>query len=582
MNYAFTTLFRITFTITALAFFAISHIIFAQDKAAEIDKMMQLYHKNMQFNGTVLVAEAGKIVFKRGYGMANMEWNIPNEPNTKFRIGSITKQFTSMLIMQLVQDGKIQLDEKITHYLSDYRKDTGSRVTIHHLLTHTSGIPSYTSRPDFFRDISRTPYTVDAFIKKYCSDSLTFEPGSSYSYNNSGYFLLGAIIEKITGKKYEDVLKENILTPLGMKDTGYDRHAAIIANRATGYEKRGSEYINSPYLDMSLPFAAGAMYSTVEDLYLWDQALYTEKLLSHKNKNIMFRPFLRNYAYGWNNRKVAPSGTTDSVQVVRHGGGINGFNSLISRMVDTKSLIVLLNNTGGTVLGRMSQGILNILYGQPHLEPQKSIADVLFKTISNENTSVAIEQYHTLKKNHPDKYIFRERELNRLGYRLLELGKIDASIAIFKLNTEAFPDASNTYDSLGEAYLKKGNTELAITNYKKAMALNPGNKSASKALAKLGIPSPDKEINITAEMLQKYIGKYELAPSFIISITRNGRELHAQATGQNRFQIFPMSITKFYYKVVDAQILFTINDAGAVEGLTLHQNGRDIFGKKVK
>ena len=584
MNHKHSTPLKKTLVIIVLSFFAVTKSVFAQDKATEIDKMMQLYHDYGQLNGTVLVADGGEVIFKKGYGLANMEWDIANEPNTKFRLGSITKQFTSMLIMQLVAEGKIQLDEKMTNYLPDYRKDTGNQVTIHHLLTHTSGIPSYTSLPNFFKDVSRNPYTVDEFVKQFCSDSLAFEPGSKYSYSNSGYFVLGAIIEEVTGKTYETVLQKRILDPLHMKNTGYDHHETIITNRATGYEKTPSGYINSAYLDMSLPFSAGSMYSTVEDLYLWNQALYTEDLLSDKYKDIMFRPFLSNYAYGWGVRKILLGASEDSLQVVSHGGGINGFNTLITRLVDDKYLIVLLNNTGRTALNRMSIGITNILYGKPYDQPQKPIAEELFKTLSEKNIASAIQHYHDLKKKYPDNYNFRESELNRLGYQLLGLEKVDEAIKIFKLNVEVYPDAANTYDSLGEAYMKHGDTELAIVNYKKTLELNPGNENATKMLSEMGVDVAglSKDVEVASEILQTYIGQYQLSPSFIITVTRDGDKLLAQATGQSLFQIFPMSNTKFFYKVVDAQITFSLNEAGEVESLTLHQNGRNMPGKKVE
>src|ERR1044072_7260449 len=252
------------------------HTLLAQDKSAKIQEVLALGHKYRQFNGIALVAENGKVIYKQGFGMANMEWEIPNTPETKFRLGSITKQFTSMLILQLVEQGKIKLDAKLSDYLPDYRKDIGGKVTIHHLLTHTSGIPSYTGLPKFFEDVSRNPYKVSEFVKKYASGDLQFEPGSKFSYNNSGYFLLGAIIEKVTGKPYEQVLKENILDPIGMKNTGYDHHNTIIPKRASGYTRTPDGYTNAAYLDMSIPYAAGSLYSTVEALYLWDQALYAE------------------------------------------------------------------------------------------------------------------------------------------------------------------------------------------------------------------------------------------------------------------------------------------------------------------
>ncbi|MBN2093479.1 serine hydrolase [candidate division KSB1 bacterium] len=473
------------FKIFLLIFFTclISYnFVYSQEKAVKIDSLLQKYHEYRQFNGTALVAEAGKIIFQKGYGLANMEWNIANEPDTKFRLGSITKQFTSMLIMQLVEEGKIRLDEKMTTYLPDYRKDTGDRVTIHHLLTHTSGIPSYTSLPNFSKDISRNPYSVDEFVKQFCSDTLSFAPGSRFLYNNSGYFLLGAIIEKVTGEPYEVVLKKRILDPLGMKNTGYDHHATIIPKRATGYEKSSDGYINSAYLDMSIPHAAGSLYSTIADLYVWDQALYTDKLLSKKYREMMFKPFLNHYAYGWGVRKIQLDRSKDSTLVISHGGGINGFSTLISRLVDDKHLIVLFNNTGGTDLGRMSTGITNILYGRPYLLPEKSIAEELYNVIIKNNIATAIDRYHELKKNDPDNYNFRENELNRLGYQLLQNNKANEAIEIFKLNVEAYPGSANVYDSLGEAYMIDGQKVPAIKNYKKSLELNPDNPNAVKNL----------------------------------------------------------------------------------------------------
>jgi CubicO group peptidase (beta-lactamase class C family) len=171
----------------------------AQDHAAKVQEVLVLAHKYRQFNGTALVAEDGKVVYKGAFGMANMEWGIPNAPDTKFRLGSITKQFTATLILQLVEQGKIKLDGKLSDYLLEYRKDTGEKVTIHHLLTHTSGIPSYTGEPGFFENVSRNPYKVADFVKQHASGNLEFEPGSKFSYSNSGYFLLGAIVERITG-----------------------------------------------------------------------------------------------------------------------------------------------------------------------------------------------------------------------------------------------------------------------------------------------------------------------------------------------------------------------------------------------
>ncbi|HTG17363.1 MAG TPA: serine hydrolase [Blastocatellia bacterium] len=457
----------------------------AQDKAAKIDELMKVYNSYRQFNGTVLVAENGKVIFKKGYGLANMEWNIPVEPDTKFRLGSITKQFTSMLVLELVQEGKIKLEGKLTDYLPDYRKDTGDRITIHQLLNHTSGIPSYTGMPNFFQDVSRNPYGVSDFVKKFASGDLEFEPGTKWNYNNSGYFLLGAIVERVTGKPYEQVLKERILDPVGMKDTGYDHYETILAKRASGYEKRPGGYVNAPYLDMSLPYAAGSLYSTVGDLYLWDQALYTDKLLSPQLKESMFKPGLSNYAYGWVVQKGPLGAQGEPVTIIQHGGGINGFNTLITRLPESKNLIVLLNSTGGTKLQDMSQKIAAILFGKPYKAPLRDIADTIFDTIMEKDVQTAIKQYRDLKATQQDAYDFGEQQLNGVGYRLLQTKRIKDAIEVFKLNVEMFPQGFNTYDSLGEAYMANGDKSLAIQNYKKSLELNPKNTSAVEMLKKL-------------------------------------------------------------------------------------------------
>ncbi len=477
---------RILPLLITIAWLLVAHAhVLAQDKAAKIDELMKVYNSYRQFNGALLVAENGKVIFKKGYGMANMEWNIPVETDTRFRLGSITKQFTSMLVLQLVQEGKIKVEGKLTDYLPDYRKDTGDRITIHQLLNHTSGIPSYTGLPNFFQEIARNPYSVSDFVQKFASGDLEFEPGTKMVYNNSGYFLLGAIVERVTGKSYEQVLKERIFDPVGMKNTGYDHHATILAKRAAGYEKRPGGYINAAYLDMSLPYAAGSLYSTVEDLYLWDQALYTEKLLSPQLKELMFKPGLSNYAYGWVVRK-APLGAQDEpVAIIEHGGGINGFNTLITRLPESKNLIVLLNNTGGTKLGEMSQKIAGILFGKPYKAPMRDIAETLFKTVIEKDVQVAIKQYRELKATQKDAYDFSEPQLNRLGYQLLQMKRVKDAIEILKFNVEMFPQGFNTYDSLGEAYMENGDKQLAIQNYKTSLELNPKNTGAAEKLKKL-------------------------------------------------------------------------------------------------
>lgn len=373
------------------------NVSFGQSKIEQLDELINKYTEYGQFNGSVLVAEKGEVIYKKGFGLANMEWNIPNQSDTKHRLGSITKQFTSMLIMQLVEEGKLKLDVRISTYLPDYPKSNGDIITIHHLLTHSSGTPSYTSFPGFFRDISRDPYTPEEFVSFFADSTLQFKPGERYAYSNSGYFLLGVIIEKVTGESYEQVLKDNITIPLKMNNTGYDHHRTILANRASGYEKNGSNYRNAAYLDMTIPYAAGSLYSTVEDLYLWNQALYANRLLSKENTDLMFAKHIQagqnHYGYGWSMGMRPIGSTSDSVQVISHGGGINGFNTLITRIPSNKNMIVLFNNTGGAPLSKMNNAILGILYNGSYNFPKKSLANSLYEVINKDGIAEGLKHF---------------------------------------------------------------------------------------------------------------------------------------------------------------------------------------------
>ena len=459
----------------------------AQSKAEKIDELLGKYHEFNQFNGSVLVAEDGEILFKSGYGMANMEWDIANQPNTKHRVGSITKQFTSMLIMQLREEGKLELDQPITTYLKDYPKATGERITIHHLLTHTSGVPNYTSFPGFFEERSRDPYTVEELVKTFSDSSLVFQPGEQFAYSNSGYILLGAIIESITGKPYEEVLHERILDPLNMNDTGYDHFEEIIKNRSTGYEQRGSKFRNSNYLDMSIPYAAGSIYSTVEDLFKWHKALLNNQLISEDSKKLMFTAHKQLGAqaagYGWFVGYQKFGQENDSVFTTVHSGGINGYSSLITRLPEDDNLIVLLNNTGGNPLNEITEGIGRIIYDQSYEMPKRSVAMALDAEISENGLQSGLELYSEIKDS--EEYDLNENQMNSLGYEYLRSGKTETAIEILKLNVAAFPESGNVYDSLGEAYLANGETGLALENYKRSVEIDPSNKHGLEVIKEL-------------------------------------------------------------------------------------------------
>jgi CubicO group peptidase (beta-lactamase class C family) len=454
------------------------------DNAAKIDKLMSQYADCCSFTGTVLVSDHDKVIFKKGYGLANREWNIPNTPEVKFRLASLTKQFTSMLIMQQVAKGTIKLDGHLSDYLPYYRQDTGSKVTISQLLSHTSGIPDYTDAP---KPDLRIHYSVDDLVKKFCSGDLQFEPGTKYLYDNNGYFLLGAILEHVTGKTYEVLVKENIFVPLGMKDSGYDHLADILAKRASGYEQDLAGVVNAtPLLDTGgQPYAAGALYSTVEDLYKWDQALYTDKLVPNDLKQKLFTPNLQYYGYGWAIRSIPADEPGAGRTMIQHLGGINGFNTFEQRLVEDHDLIVIFNNTPGADLREMAKGIRAILYGSEPAVPKHWLVPVLRETLVNRGADAAVAQYRELKRNNLNSFTFDERALNQLGNLLLEKGRNADAIAIFKLNVEEYPKSGNVYSSLAAAYATDGQKQQAITNYRKSLELDPKNQNAANKLKEL-------------------------------------------------------------------------------------------------
>lgn len=457
-------------------------------KADKIDELVSRYAEYGKFDGAILVAEEGKVIYQKAFGWANREWDIPNQTDTKFRIASMTKQFTAMLIMQLVAEKQLTLTEPITTYLPEYPKESGNKINIHHLLTHTAGIPNYTSFDDY-RSIMRRPMQPTEIIYLFADSSLQFTPGERFSYSNSGYVVLGAIIEKVSGKSYEKVLQEKILKPLGMNHTGIDKPGRVLKNRALGYNENGANYMNANFIDMSVAFAAGNIYSTVEDLFLWDQALYTQKLLPANYMDLIFTPHIpawgQHYGYGWNIGKKRIGNTKDYLPVVEHDGGINGFNSLIVRVPSARSSIILLNNRGGAPLYQMSDAISGILYDKSYDFPKKSLARSLYETVSKEGIAAGLSFYEKAKE--ASEYRLDESEMNRFGYEFLQTEQTEEALAVLKLNVEAFPNSFNTYDSYGEILMTMGDKAGAIKNYKRSIALNPKNENGIQMLAKLGV-----------------------------------------------------------------------------------------------
>lgn len=337
-----------------------------QTIVAKADEYMNDSVKIDNFTGAVLVARDGQPIFNKAYGMANYELDVPNKPETVFRIGSITKQFTAMAIMMLQERGKLSVNDSICKHLKDC-PESWKPVTIRNLLTHTSGIVNYGALPEF-----RIPGILynseDSIIALFKNKPLEFTPSEKFTYSNSGYLLLGKIIEQASGKEYDEFLEENIFLPIGMKNTGEDGSIRIIKNRASGYQRQGNVIRNPPYAWVG--WSAGSIYSATEDLLLWEQALSTEKLVKRKSLDEMFTPFKdflpgTSYAYGW------IVGKQFDRQMMTHSGHGFGFAAYVIRFPSDKVTVIVLSNDISAPSASIGNALAAIIFGASYKSPNE-------------------------------------------------------------------------------------------------------------------------------------------------------------------------------------------------------------------
>ena len=446
MNMMMNQMSRIAASFLALLFITASAQ--AQDPTPKFEEYMNALMKQERFSGSVLVSRNGKAIFSKGYGMANLELDVPNAPNTKFRLGSITKQFTAAAVLLLQERGKLSVQDPVCKYV-DACPPAWSEVTVHHLLTHTGGVPSFTNFPDYMTKMMM-PEKIDSMIARFKDKPLDFKPNEKWNYSNSGYFLLGHIIEKASGESYEAFLQKNIFDPLGMSNSGYDYHATILKNRATGYSLRNGKVVNSAVIDMSQPYSAGSLYSTVEDLLKWNEALFSDKVLSPKSREAMFTAVKNNYGYGIGIQQKF------NRRMISHGGGINGFSTSLAGFPDEKVTVVVLRNRdyGGPGPGAIGSDLAAIVFGE-----------------------------------------------------------------------------------------------------------------------KYEIPSVPVEAKVDPKVFDAYVGRYELAPALVITISREGDRLMAQASGQQRFALYPQSETSFFAKEIELRMTFVKDDKGQVTHVVVNQGG---------
>ena len=324
---------------------------------ARMEQVMQSYVQQGTFMGTVLVARDGAVIFDKAYGMANLELDVPNTPTTKFRLGSITKQFTAAAILLLEERGKLKVADRVKAHLPDAPM-SWDRITVQNLLTHTSGIPNFTDMADY-GTIKLSSRTASAAVAAVRDRPLDFGPGEQYRYSNSGYVVLGDIIEKVSGQSYENFIADNIFKPLGMSDSGYDSNSAVIKRRASGYTRLpAGRIVNATYIHMSIPHAAGALYSTTHDLLKWEQALFAGKVISKASLERMTTPFKNDYGFGLGSRVVSGR------RVMMHSGGIDGFNTTMAYYPETKTVVIVLANVNGPVPDQAATHLAALMHGE--------------------------------------------------------------------------------------------------------------------------------------------------------------------------------------------------------------------------
>src|SRR5437588_3768070 len=333
------------------------------DPVPRMEQIIQSYLIEHTFMGSELVARDGKTLLDKGYGFANLEWQVPNTSTTKFRLGSITKQFTAASILLLEERGKLKTDDLVKKHIPD-APAAWDKVTIFHLLTHTSGIPSFTSFPDYHSREWET-MTPQQLVDWFRDKPLEFEPGTKWNYSNSGYVLLGYLIEKISGQSYAEFVQQNIFTPLGMKDSGYDSNSAIIAHRAAGYTPGKNGPVNAGFVHMSIPFSAGALYSTTEDLLRWEQGLFGGKVLTAASLTKITTPFKQDYAFG------LAVHTLNGHKVIEHGGGMEGFNTPLSDDPNDKLVVAVVAKFNGTAPGEMAGKLASVVHGEKLVLPSE-------------------------------------------------------------------------------------------------------------------------------------------------------------------------------------------------------------------
>lgn len=521
--------------------------------AGAIDASIGGYYKPNEPGATVIVVKDGKTVFRKAYGMADSVAKKPMSPDMVLRLGSITKQFTAVAILMLAEEGKLALGDDITRFFPDYPTG-GKKITVEHLLTHTSGIVSYTSKPGYVTGMAKD-LTVAQMIDSFKNDPLEFEPGTQYRYNNSGYFLLGAIIEKVAGQPYASFLEQRIFTPLGMANTAYEGHERGKAPRALGHSRDGQAWGRSAALSMTQPYAAGSLVSSVDDLARWDAAVSAGKLLKPASWQRAFTPYTladgksTGYGYGWQIDQLL------GTPAIGHGGGINGFLTYAQRLPAHKVFVAVLSNADGGLVSPtvVASKAAAIAIGKPYRE---------FKEIALDGA--ALERYTGVYE--VEKSVTRTFRRDGDALVMQRSGRPSVRLKAYSPTGFFMADALDYFEFGQDA---KG-VVTHVTQYHDGKAMRQ---------ARIGeVPAGRQAVKIADAAFDARVGRYELAPGFVLALSREGERYYAQASGQPKLEIYAASETVFFARDIEAEVHFAGADSSH---LVLHQNGRQIRAPKL-
>jgi CubicO group peptidase (beta-lactamase class C family) len=525
------------------------------------DKLVDPIFKSAQSGATpgvsILVSQDGKIIYEKGYGYADVGNKVPVTPDTKFRIGSITKQFIAVSILKLQEEGKLSVQDKLSKYIPGFPR--GDEVTIHHLLTHTSGIHSFTDRPGFLKYVTM-PITSAALVDTIKAYPYDFNPGDKYQYNNSGFVLLGYILEKLSGKSLAVSLNETLFKPLGMNNTGIYETTKVLDNEAYGYSYSNDTIFKALNWDMSQVGGAGALYSTTKDLYTWNEAVFNGKVLSDESLKAAFtKTELNNkekidYGYGWS------IGELRGNRLISHGGGLHGFLSDLERQPDKKVTVIVLCNSTPPPPG-INPGTNGLLIMECLLWPAMAKQTSFGSDIKiDENTL----------KSYAGRYNYGRGAVLTVT---LEGNQLMAQMT----GQPNFPVYPSSYDEFNwkvvEAKIKfvkddKGNATHAIHT-------QGGQQLEAKKL------NDEIPVSVDPSVFDKFVGKYDLGNNNLVTLVKDGNRLLLQVPGQPQYQLFPVSETEYFMKESTVRVSFKANDAGKTDTLILNFDGTEQLAKRV-